>query len=64
MLLLPRTGQLEDAVLGPQAAGEPGAVGVLVRDRITLVILRHQLPHEVLAELFEVDRSTVSQAVR
>ncbi|ELS50789.1 putative transposase [Streptomyces viridochromogenes Tue57] len=26
--------------------------------------LRHQLPHEVLAELFDVDRSTVSAAVR
>ncbi|MER5757392.1 hypothetical protein [Streptomyces sp. NPDC002088] len=28
------------------------------------MILRHQLPHEVLAELSEVDRSTVSEAVR
>ncbi|MFE7245561.1 transposase family protein [Streptomyces sp. NPDC057580] len=26
--------------------------------------LRHQLPHVVLAELFEVDRSTVSAAIR
>ena len=26
--------------------------------------LRHQLPHEVLAELFDVDRSTVSAAIR
>ncbi|KOG55933.1 transposase [Streptomyces virginiae] len=31
---------------------------------LTLVHLRHQLPHEVLAELFAVDRSTVSEAIR
>nr|WP_328826843.1 transposase family protein [Streptomyces ureilyticus] len=31
---------------------------------VTLVLLRHQLPHAVLAELFAVDRSTVSEAVR
>nr|WP_203732789.1 transposase family protein [Streptomyces sp. SID12501] len=31
---------------------------------VTPVHLRHQLPHEVLAELFEVDRSTVSEAIR
>lgn len=31
---------------------------------VTLVHLRHQLPHVVLAELFEVDRSTVSAAIR
>ncbi|TJZ99182.1 IS5/IS1182 family transposase [Actinacidiphila oryziradicis] len=31
---------------------------------VTLVHLRHQLPHTVLAELFAVDRSTVSEAIR
>lgn len=31
---------------------------------LTLVHLRHQLPHEVLAELYDVDRSTVSTAIR
>ncbi|WP_406000290.1 transposase family protein [Streptomyces sp. NBC_00829] len=31
---------------------------------VTLVHLRHQLPHAVLAELFAVDRSTVSEAIR
>ncbi|WP_223856585.1 MULTISPECIES: transposase [Streptomyces] len=31
---------------------------------LPLVHLRHQLPHVVLAELFEVDRSTVSAAIR
>ncbi|WP_326654298.1 MULTISPECIES: transposase family protein [unclassified Streptomyces] len=31
---------------------------------VTLVHLRHGLPHAVLAELFDVDRSTVSAAVR
>ncbi|WP_435227266.1 transposase family protein [Streptomyces sp. Tue6028] len=30
---------------------------------LTLVHLRHQLPHEVLAELYDVDRSTVSTAI-
>jgi hypothetical protein len=31
---------------------------------LQLVHLRHQLPHTVLAELFAVDRSTVSEAIR
>ncbi|MDT0484671.1 transposase family protein [Streptomyces doebereineriae] len=31
---------------------------------LTLVHLRHQLPHEALAELYDVDRSTVSTAIR
>ncbi|MFI1226890.1 MULTISPECIES: transposase family protein [unclassified Streptomyces] len=31
---------------------------------ITLVHLRHQLPHAVLAEFFDVDRSTVAAAIR
>ncbi|MEV6318860.1 transposase family protein [Streptomyces sp. NPDC051776] len=31
---------------------------------ITLICLRHQLPHAALAELYRVDRSTVSAAVR
>ncbi|OEJ21185.1 transposase [Streptomyces agglomeratus] len=31
---------------------------------LALVHLRHQLPHEVLAEFYEVDRSTVSEAIR
>ncbi len=31
---------------------------------VTLVVLRFQLPHAVLAALYEVDRSTVTRAVR
>ncbi|MHC3819864.1 MULTISPECIES: helix-turn-helix domain-containing protein [unclassified Streptomyces] len=31
---------------------------------VTLVHLRHQLPHMVLAELFDVDRSIISAAIR
>ncbi|MFG3240010.1 transposase family protein [Streptomyces sp. NPDC048157] len=31
---------------------------------VTLVCLRHQLPHAALAELYGVDRSTISAAVR
>nr|WP_229882529.1 transposase family protein [Streptomyces alanosinicus] len=31
---------------------------------VTLTHLRHDLPHAALAELYRVDRSTVSAAVR
>ncbi|MFF7167124.1 transposase family protein [Streptomyces sp. NPDC008086] len=49
-----------------QAAGAGRKPKLVQYDRLllTLVHLRHQLPHEVLAELFGVDRSTVSAAIR
>ncbi|MFD6324511.1 transposase family protein, partial [Streptomyces sp. NPDC058442] len=63
-----RQSALRAARGGPRrrAAGAGRKPKLVFFDRllITLVNLRHQLPHEVLAELFEVDRSTVSGAVR
>lgn len=63
-----RQSALQVARGGPRrrAAGAGRKPKLVFFDRllITLVNLRHQLPHEVLAELFEVDRSTVSEAVR
>lgn len=49
-----------------RAAGAGRKPKLVFCDRLllTLVHLRHQLPHEVLAELFDVDRSTVSAAIR
>ncbi|WP_412075591.1 transposase family protein [Streptomyces xanthophaeus] len=47
-----------------EGAGRKPKLVFLDRLHLTLVHLRHQLPHEVLAELFAVDRSTVSEAVR
>jgi hypothetical protein len=49
-----------------RAAGAGRKPKLVLYDRLllTLVHLRHQLPHEVLAELFDVDRSTVSAAIR
>ncbi|WP_367046213.1 transposase family protein [Streptomyces sp. Je 1-332] len=49
-----------------RAAGAGRKPKLVFCDRLllTLVHLRHQLPHEVLAELFGVDRSTVSAAIR
>ncbi|MEU0836213.1 DUF3732 domain-containing protein [Streptomyces sp. NPDC005969] len=47
-----------------EGAGRKPKLVFLDRLLITLVHLRHQLPHVVLAELFEVDRSTVSAAIR
>ncbi|MEV5476890.1 transposase family protein [Streptomyces sp. NPDC003328] len=60
------------AVRAPRGPGRRRAEGggrkpkLVFLDRllVTLVHLRHQLPHMVLAELFEVDRSTVSAAIR
>ncbi|MBT2401643.1 transposase family protein [Streptomyces sp. ISL-100] len=53
---------------GPRqrAAGAGRKPKLVFVDRllVTLVHLRHQLPHAVLAELFAVDRSTVSEAIR
>ncbi|MFG3058572.1 transposase family protein [Streptomyces sp. NPDC048231] len=47
-----------------EGAGRKPKLVFLDRLLVTLVHLRHQLPHMVLAELFEVDRSTVSAAIR
>ena len=47
-----------------EGAGRKPKLVFIDRLLVTLVHLRHQLPHEVLAELFEVDRSTVSAAIR
>ncbi|WP_236572943.1 transposase [Streptomyces sp. GS7] len=49
-----------------RAAGAERKPKLVFVDRllVTLVHLRHQLPHAVLAELFAVDRSTVSEAIR
>ncbi|MEV7616193.1 transposase family protein [Streptomyces sp. NPDC089799] len=49
-----------------RAAGAGRRPKLVLCDRLllALVYLRHQLPHEVLAELFDVDRSTVSAAIR
>lgn len=47
-----------------EGAGRKPKLVFFDRLLVTLVHLRHQLPHEVLAELFEVDRSTVSEAIR
>lgn len=49
-----------------RAAGAGRKPKLVFCDRLllTLVHLRHQLPHEVLAELYDVDRSTVSTAIR
>ncbi|MET7906064.1 transposase family protein [Streptomyces sp. NPDC005355] len=62
------------AVRAPRGPGRETSAGggcrpkakLVFLDRllVTLVHLRHQLPHVVLAELFEVDRSTVSAAIR
>ncbi|MET8179496.1 transposase family protein [Streptomyces sp. NPDC005336] len=50
--------------LRAEGAGRKPKLVFLDRLLVTLVHLRHQLPHVVLAELFEVDRSTVSAAIR
>lgn len=49
-----------------RAVGAGRKPKLVLHDRLllTLVHLRHQLPHEVLAEFFDVDRSTVSAAIR
>ncbi|WP_406402602.1 transposase family protein [Streptomyces sp. NBC_00879] len=47
-----------------EGAGRKPKLVFLDRLLVTLVHLRHQLPHVVLAELFVVDRSTVSAAIR
>ncbi|MEV4927819.1 transposase family protein [Streptomyces roseoverticillatus] len=47
-----------------EGAGRKPKLVFFDRLLVTLVHLRHQLPHEVLAELFDVDRSTVSEAIR
>ncbi|MGI5143625.1 MULTISPECIES: transposase family protein [unclassified Streptomyces] len=49
-----------------RAAGAGRKQKLVFTDRllVTLVHLRHQLPHAALAELYEVDRSTVSAAIR
>jgi hypothetical protein len=49
-----------------RAAGAGRKQKLVFTDRllVTLVHLRHQLPHAALAELYAVDRSTVSAAVR
>ncbi|MFG2980275.1 transposase family protein [Streptomyces sp. NPDC048258] len=63
-----RQSALQAARGGPRrrAAGAGRKPKLVFFDRllITLVNLRYQLPHEVLGKLFEVDRSTVSEAVR
>lgn len=52
--------------LRKRLAGAGRKVKLVFTDRllVTLVCLRHQLPHAALAELYGVDRSTVSAAVR
>ncbi|MEV8529895.1 transposase family protein [Streptomyces sp. NPDC052000] len=49
-----------------RAAGAGRKPKLVFTDRLllTLICLRHQLPHAALAELYSVDRSTVSTAVR
>ncbi|MGX1544853.1 transposase family protein [Streptomyces adustus] len=49
-----------------RAAGAGRKPKLVICDRLLLALvhLRHQLPHEVLAELYGVDRSTVSTAIR
>ncbi|MGI5397179.1 transposase family protein [Streptomyces sp. CA-251251] len=47
-----------------EGAGRKPKLVFFDRLLLTLVQLRHQLPHEALAELFAVDRSTVSAAIR
>jgi hypothetical protein len=47
-----------------EGAGRKPKLVLFDRLLVTLVHLRHHLPHAVLAELFAVDRSTVSEAVR
>jgi hypothetical protein len=47
-----------------EGAGRKPKLVFFDRLLVTLVHLRHQLPHTVLAELFAVDRSTVSEAIR
>ncbi|MFG2632140.1 transposase family protein [Streptomyces sp. NPDC048473] len=63
-----RESELRQARGGPRrrAAGAGRKPKLVFADRLlaTLVHLRHQLPHEVLAELYGVDRSTVSAAIR
>jgi DDE superfamily endonuclease/Helix-turn-helix of DDE superfamily endonuclease len=48
-----------------RAAGAGPGHGLVFADRVivTLVYLRFQLPHAALAELYRVDRSTISRAV-
>ncbi|MFJ1616065.1 transposase family protein [Streptomyces sp. NPDC088251] len=52
--------------LRKRLAGWGRKVKLVFTDRllVTLICLRHQLPHTALAELYGVDRSTVSAAVR
>ncbi|MFF1278986.1 transposase family protein [Streptomyces marokkonensis] len=47
-----------------EGAGRKPRLVFLDRLLVTPVHLRHQLPHVLVAELFEVDRSTVSVAIR
>ncbi|MFI9781762.1 transposase family protein [Streptomyces sp. NPDC051956] len=49
-----------------RAAGAGRKPKLVFCDRLLLALvhLRHQLPHEVLAEMYGVDRSTVSTAIR
>ncbi|MCZ1011849.1 transposase family protein [Streptomyces lydicus] len=49
-----------------RAAGAGRKPKLVFYDRLLLALvhLRHQLPHEVLAELYDVDRSAVSMAIR
>ncbi|MEV4334273.1 transposase family protein [Streptomyces sp. NPDC049597] len=47
-----------------EGAGRKPKLVFFDRLLVTLVHLRHQLPHEALAEFFDVDRSTVSEAIR
>jgi len=47
-----------------EGAGRKPKLVFFDRLLVALVHLRHQLPHAVLAELFAVDRSTVSEAIR
>ena len=47
-----------------EGAGRKPKLVFFDRLLVTLVHLRHQLPHAVLAELFAMDRSTVSEAIR
>ncbi|GHE15906.1 helix-turn-helix domain-containing protein [Streptomyces alanosinicus] len=49
-----------------RAAGAGRKAKLVFTDRllVTLTHLRHDLPHAALAELYRVDRSTVSAAVR
>ena len=60
-MLCQRRGGVRKRAVG---AGRKHTLGFTDRLLVTLVHLRHDLPHAALAELYDVDRSTISGAVR